>query len=186
VTSAAGVIATSEIFQVVGTHSERFDLPSFTTNNVGEGNSATVVARKNAFVAFDDTLPLIHTDTKCKGVYVTCYTPIFAEVGKSMDFVPAENTHSLSSTQYYNGTVGSVSSSLGQCSFTALMDDNISDTLVGLKDKIITIKFYPDRNRAPYTLTQGIMGMKRTFPVANQNQASITLSAENPSADFSS
>ncbi len=185
-TSAAGAIVASEIFQVVGTHAERFDLPSFSTNNVGDGNSADATAKKNAYVTFDDTLPAIHTGDVEKRVYVSFYTPIFAEVGKAMDFVPAENTHSLASTQYYNGTVGSVSSSLGQASFTALMDDNINDTLVGLKDKILTFKFFPDRNRAPYVLTQGIMGMKRTFPVADQNQADITISAEDPSADFSS
>lgn len=185
-TLATGAIATSEIFQVVGTHAERFDLPSFTTNNVGDGKSAEAVAKKNAYAKFDDTLPSIHTGDVPKGVYVSWYTPILAEVPKAMDFIPAENTHSLSSVQYYNGTVGSTSSSLGQCSFTALNDDNITDTLVGLKDKVVTTKFFPDRNRAPYILTQGIMGVKRTFPVGDQNQADCTISAENPSADFSS
>ncbi len=103
-----------------------------------------------------------------------------------MDFAPAENSHSLSSTQYYGGTVGSVSSSIGQASFNALMGDNVTDALVGLKDEILTFKFFPNRNKSPYILTQGIMGMSRTFPVDNQIQATITISAENLSAEYSS
>ena len=103
-----------------------------------------------------------------------------------MDFVPVENSHSTTSTQFYNGTIGSVSSTLGQGSFTALMTDNVTDSLVGNKDQVLTIRFYPDRNKTAYVLTQGKLGLARTFPVAGQNQASVTISAENASAEFSS
>lgn len=185
-TAAAGAIAANEIFQVQGTHVERYDLPTWNTNNIGEGESADDPSKENAYVEFADEIPAIHASAARKKVYISYYTPIFAEIQRAANFVPAENTHSLSSQEFYNGTVGSVSSSLGQSSFTAYMDDNISDVLVGLKDETLTFKFFPDRNKAPYILTQGIMGMSRSFPTSAQNQADVTISAENASADFTS
>jgi len=186
IASAAGVILAAEIFQVPGTHVERYDLPSFETNSIGEGRSASVPAKENAYVEFADALPAIHDSAALKKVWMSYYSPIFAQIQKAVDFVPAENTHTLSSQQYYDGTVGSVASSLGQASFTAYMNDNITDDLVGLKDENLTFKMFPDKNKLPYNVTQGIMGMGRTFPVDAQNQADITISAENATAGFSS
>ena len=184
-TAAAAAIESTEIFQVAGTHVERADLPSYTLNNIGDGDAAEDPAKENAYLEFADELPEIHASGTVKGVYISFYTPIFAQIQRAMDFVPAENAHSVSSTQYYDGTVASSSASLGQGSFTALMDDNVTDTLVGLRDEILTFKFFPDKNKSPYIITQGIMGMGRTFPVSDQNQAKITISAEKKSADFS-
>jgi hypothetical protein len=184
-TSAAAAIDSTEIFQVPGTHTERADLPTYTLNNIGNGDSADEPAKENAYLEFADALPEIHASGTAKKTYISFYTPIFAQIQRAMDFVPAENTHSVSSTQYYDGTVASSSASLGQASFTALMDDNITDTIVGLRDEILTFKFFPDKNKTPYIITQGVMGMSRSFPVSDQNQASITISAESKSADFS-
>lgn len=182
----AGVILASEIFQVVGTHTERFDFPTWTINPIGLGDSAPVTSKKNAFVELSSALDEIHDAAAAKRVYVSYNAPIFVEASKTLDFVPVENSHSVSSTQYYNGTIASVSSTLGQGSFTALMTDNITDTLVSNKDEILTIKFYPDRNKTPYILTQGKVGLARTFPVSGQNQASVTISSEVASSEFSS
>ena len=184
-TSTADAIDSTEIFQVPGTHTERADLPTYTLNNIGDGDAADEPAKENAYLEFADALPEIHASATAKKVYIAFYTPIFAQIQRAMDFVPAENTHSVSSTQYYDGTVASSSASLGQASFTALMDDNITDTIVGLRDEILTFKFFPDKNKTPYIITQGVMGMSRSFPVSDQNQASITISAESKSADFS-
>jgi len=186
VASAAAALADTDLFQVPGTHTERYDLPSFTSNNVGDGAAASVPAKENAYVMFADEIPAIHTSAAKKRVYAAFYTPIFAQIQRAVGFVPAENTHSLSSQQYYDGAVGSVASSLGQASFTAYMNDNITDALVALKDAVLTFKFFPDKNKLPYMITQGIMGMGRVFPVDAQNEASITISAENQTADFSS
>lgn len=184
--TAAAAFTDAEIFQVPGTHTERYDLPSFSSNNVGEGASAEVPAKENAFVVFADAIPAIHTAAAKKKVYIAYYSPIYAQIQRAVNFVPAENTHALSSQQYYDGAVGSVSSSLGQASFTAYMNDNITDALVALKDEVLTFKFFPDKNKLPYMITQGIMGMGRTFPVDAQNEAAVTISAENASADFTS
>ncbi len=190
--NASVVVSEDEIFQVVGTHAERFDYPMWNVNTLGEGDKASSVAKKNAYIEFDSALPMIHGSAaedpadSFKKAYIRYYVPIMVEASKSLDFVPAENSHSVSSTQIYNGTVGSVAESLGQASFTALMTDNITDALLQEQDEIITIKHYPDRNKTAYTLTQGVLGVKRTFPVADQNQAACTISAENKTVGFSS
>lgn len=187
ITNTAGAIASAEIFQVVGTHVERFDSPVWSVNAVGAGDSASAAAKKNAYIEFSSTIgDPIHTGSTYKKVYVAGYTPIFSEISNSVDFKPAENSHSLSSVQVYNGTIGSSSSSLGQAGFTAMLDDGVTDTLVANANQILTFKFYPNRSKVPYTLTQGILGIQRTFPVAAQIQAACTISAETQTANFSS
>jgi len=64
------------------------------------------------------------------------------------------------------------------------MTDNISGALLNEQDKVITVKFWPDRNKNPYVLTQGEIGVARTYPVANQNKADVTIAAENASVSF--
>ena len=185
-TGIAAVLTAAQIFQVVGTHVERYDYPDWSVFPLGKGIWADTTNEKYAHIKFSSAIPAIHTGSTYKHVYIQYYTPIFAEVTKTMDFVPAEDTHSVSSTEYYNGTIASKSSSLGQSAFTALMTNNVSDALLGQKNKVITVRFYPNRNSAPYILTQGTLGVSRTFPVANQNQASCTISAELASVDFES
>ena len=188
ITEAAAAISADEIFQVVGQHTERYDFPVWFTpiNTVGDGDAAAVSAKKNAYVELSSALDPIHASATYKQIYIRYYAPIFTELSKTLDFTPAENSHSVASTQYYNGTVGAVSTSLGQGGFTALMDDNVTDALVAEKDQVITVRHYPDRNKTPYTLTQGTIGLARSFPVADQNQATVTVSAETASAGFAS
>jgi hypothetical protein len=119
-------------------------------------------------------------------VYGQHYTPAFTDLGKTLDFVPVENSQSVSSTQYYNGSIASTSESIGQGSFTALLNDGTTDILVANKDTTLTVKFFPDRNKSPFILTQGVIGLSRSFPVADQNQADVTISAETVSAEFNS
>ncbi len=190
--NTSAVISADEIFQVVGTHTERYDYPMWTVNNLGDGDKASVAAKENANVTFNSALPMIHGATATdeadayKQVYIRYYSPIFTDASRAVDFVPAENSHSVSSTQVYNTTVGAVSQSLGQGGFTALLTDGVTDALLQEQDEIITIKHYPDRNNTAYTLTQGALGIKRTYPVADQNQAACTISAEVATAGFSS
>jgi hypothetical protein len=186
-------ISSDEIFQVVGTHAERFDYPGWTVNPIGDGINAATAAEKNAHIKFDSALPMIHGDTATdpaddyKKVYIRYYSPTFVEAQRAIDFVPVENTHSVTSTQVYgNKTIGSTSSSMGQGSFTAMLSDGVTDALLAEQDQIITVRFYPDKNNDPYILTQGTLGVKRTFPVADQNQAACTITGETVSANFSS
>ena len=164
--STAAAIASTEIFQVVGVHTERYDYPVWKElYSSGE-------------VEFVGALPLIHTGDLPKKVYASYYAPIFSEISLSSDFTAPEVTHSVSSTQIYNTTIGSTSQSLGQGSFTAYLGDGVSDALVREKNNNLWFKFTPDRYKSPYILTQGLLGISRTFPAGDNIQAACTISAE--------
>jgi len=182
----AAAIESTEIFQVVGTHTERYDSPIWSESNLGLGQSASVSAQTNAHVKFSSAIPTIHTGGVAKKVYMSYYSPIFSEQQKAYDFKPVENAHSVTSQQYYRGTIGSVSSTIGQGGFTALLDDGITDSLVSEKDSKLTVRFYSNINAAPYILTQGLLGLTRTYPADGQIQASVTITAEELSAEFQS
>jgi len=167
----AAPIATSEIFQVVGTHVERADYPLYDTN-YDEGS-----------VTFYSALPLIHTGDVPKAVQASYAAPIFADIALASDFVPPETSHSVTSTQVYGATLGSTSSSLGQGSFTARLQDGVTDGLVSLKNEFLWFKFYPDRYGSSYILAQGKLGVARTFPAGDSIQAACTISAESDSVE---
>lgn len=180
------VIASTEIFQN-GNYTERFDFPTWAENNVGLGETSEVAAQKNAFVRFDTVLAQPHTGDLTKGVYIEYYAPEFSDLAKTSDFVPVENSSSVSSVQTYgNKTIGSSAISIGSGGFKILLNDGITDGILALKDQVVTIKYFSDQDKSAYSLTQGTLSMKRTYPVAGQNAADVTIAAENITADFSS
>lgn len=164
VTSA--VVTAAEVFQVPGTHLERSDTPAVNSVNYFAG-SVTLVA----------ALPKIHTGTVAKKVCASYSTPIFADVPKGFDFVPPETTYSVSSTPFYGGTEGSTSSSLGQGSFSAILENGVSDSLLAMAGQNLWFKFFPDRASSRYLACQGILGIARTFPAGSSIQAKCTISA---------
>lgn len=169
--SVSAVVQSTEIKAVPGLHVELSDFPIYTVKPVtGE-------------VIFANELPLIHTGDLPKQVYVSGFTPSFAEVTNGSDWVPSEITHSINSTQVYGGAVGSSSSSLGQASFSAILKDGITDNILNVVDDTIWVRFKQDRNRIPYQLTQGKLGLARSFPADGNVQASFTLSSENKTTD---
>ena len=164
-TSAAGAVAASEIYQVVGLHTERADFPLWDTNY--DAGSVT----------FLSALPEIHTGVIPKKVYASYASPIFADVALASDFVPPETSHSVTSTQVYGTTLGSTASTLGQGTFTAYLTDGVADPLVTLKNQNLWFKFFPDRYASAYLLAQGKLGISRTFPAGDNIQAACTISA---------
>jgi hypothetical protein len=177
--TASAVVASTEIFQVPGTNQERYDYPVWSENPL-EGK-----------ITFAAALPVIHgtavgTATATKAVYIKAATPIFAEISRARDWVPAETSNSVNSEQYYDSTVGSFSSSLGQASFTASLNDGVTDALLAKKGTNLLFKFSPDKNKVPYQLTQGILGVSRTFAAGANPTASFTVSASQASVDFAS
>lgn len=167
----AAAVDSDEIFDVPGTHQERSDYP------VWDEDWA------NGKVAFAAACPLIHTGALPRAVYAAYYTPIYSEVPNVSDFVPAETTHSVTSTQIYGGTIGATQSTLGQGSFTTRLMTGVADNLLGNKNKTLWFKFMPDRYRDEYILTQGILGVARTFPAGSAIQAACTISADTASID---
>jgi hypothetical protein len=162
---SAALVTAAEIFTVVGTHTERADYPLFDINY--SAGSVTFLA----------ALPEIHTGPVPKRVYASFAAPIFSDVQLASDFVPPETTHSLTSVQVYGSTLGSTASTLNQGSFTAYLQDGVADGLVQLKNQDLWFKFFPDRYKSPYLLTQGKLGVSRTFPAGDSIQAACTISA---------
>lgn len=167
-------ISASEIYQVVGTHRERYDYPVWSENPI------------SGKISFAAALPLIHTGSVTKKVFARVATPLFAEIPRAKDWKPAESTNSVSSEQYYDGTLGSVSSSLGQAGFSVALNDGVSDALLAKQGQNLLFKFMPDKNKPAYQITQGILGVARTFNVGANPQASATISASQASVDFPS
>ena len=172
-TSAAAVVQAGEIFAVPGLHTERADYPVFELD----------YARGR--VAFATPLPKVHTGGVAKLVYIKGATPLFTAIPQTSDWVPAESTYSINSTSTYDGAVGSSSSSLGQASFTALLKDGITDAVLAKKGQRLWFEFRPDRDKSlPKQLTQGILGVSRTFPAGGGNfSASCTVTPNVESLD---
>lgn len=182
--ASAAVVAEAEIFQTIGTHTERYDYPTWSVNNVGEGAAANDSDQTYAHVIFASATGANHTGPIARKVYIQYYEPTLSEVTRVLDFVPPETSYSVTSKQFYQGTVATSSSSLGQGTFTALLADGVSDSLVGDKGEVLTFKFFPDKDKAPYVLCQGTLGIARSFPVADQIQASCTITSEVGAAEF--
>jgi len=178
--AATAVIDTDEIKQVVGTHCERYDYPTWEEkrSNVESG------VLGYAGVLFASALPLIHSELSPvsampKKVYAQYYEPSFTDISKAENFVPPETSYSVSSKQIYQKTLGSSTSSLRQGSFTAYLEDGISDGLLLLAGENLWFRFYQDANNStPYVLAQGILGIGRQFPAGDQISAACTISAE--------
>lgn len=172
-TEAAAVVSASEIFTVVGLHVERSDYPVYQLD----------YARSE--VTFSEALPAIHTGTIPKRVYIKGSTPLFAPIPNTRDWAPAESTYSIQSVETYDGPIGSSQASLQQASFVATLRDGITDGFLAQKGKNIWIEFRPDRDRTlPRQLTQGILGVSRTFPAGGgQFEANCTLTPTVESVD---
>jgi len=173
-TSAAAVVTSNQIFQTINLHLEKADFPVFEVDNF------------TGTISFNQALPLIHTGLLPKGVSASYASPIFVEQNFANDFVPAETTHSVSSTQVYGATVGSSSSSLGQSSFTAILKDGITDDIVSKKNNTLFFRYYQDKFKLAHILTQGKLGVSRTFGAADNPQVSCTISAAKASVERTS
>lgn len=160
----SGVVTAGEVFAVPGLHVERADYPVYQLNYAtGE-------------VTFADALPLIHTGGVAKKVYIKGSTPLFAPIPQTSDWVPAESTYSINTTDTYDGPVGNASGSLGQASFTAQLKDGITDGFLAKKGENIWVEFRPDRDKSvPKQLTQGVLGVSRSNPASGKPSASCTL-----------
>lgn len=183
--AATAVISADEIKQVVGTHCERYDYPTWEQKRA----NVTGGVIGNAGVLFASALPLIHSEASpvagvAKQVYAQYYEPSFTDISKCENFIPPETSYSVSSKQIYGRTLGSSSSSLGQGSFTAFLEDGISDGLLSLKGQNLWFKFFQDANNStPYILTQGTLGIGRSFPAGDHVSAACTVSAETEAED---
>jgi hypothetical protein len=162
----AAAITAAEIFAVPGVHRELALYPVWDVDYLsGE-------------ITFASALPASHTDSAAKGVYASYATPSFADVAIASDFRPPENSYSVSSTQVYGRTLGSSSQSLSAGEFTAYLNDGITDPLVGLAGEMLWFKFFPNQYASSYIMSQGQLGIVRTFPAGDNISAACTIAAE--------
>jgi hypothetical protein len=159
-------ITAAQIFQAPGTHAEYANLPLYS------------VDYENGKVVMESALPLIHTGPVARKTFASYSIAAFSAVPKVKDFKPAEESASVSSESYYGGVIASSSTSLGQASFKAFLDDGITDPLLALKGEDLWFRFYPDRLKAPYHAFQGLFTVSRTFPVDAQISADCQVSVE--------
>jgi hypothetical protein len=177
--NSSAIFTTSEIKQTQGDTQERWDYPSWNQKRVNvEGG-----VMDYAGVEFVAALPATHTGPIPKAVYAEYYTPEFAELPKATDFVPAETTNSVTSTQVYNDTIGASSSALNQSTFTFYPGDGITDAIFKEKNANLFFKFKQNRLNDPYILQQGIFGITRTFPAGDSISVAATVSAEVAAVD---
>jgi len=175
--SAAAVDA-DEIFQVPNSHRERYDYPTWSIDY----SSVASLVLGAAGITFDVALMKAHTGVVPKRVYARYYTPIFAAIPKVADFVPAENSHSVNSQEIYGGAIAASSTSVGQGSFTAFLENNIDDAMLQYKDEVLWFKYLQDRTVATrYILTQGKLGVTRANPAGDSISAACTISPESAS-----
>ncbi len=170
-------ITANEIYQVPGTHQERYDNPLWEVNYTNVLNGSLGYAG----IEFLAALPAIHTGSAVKDVYVSWYTPVFQEVVDAYDWVPPQNTISINSTEVYGRVKGAKSQSLGAGSFSAHLRDGVSDNILKQRDSLVWFRFYPNRLNAPYQLAQGYMAPTQEFPPGGNIAANFTVAAETQS-----
>ena len=159
----AAAIDADEIKQVPGTHTEWYNYPAYRIDRSRVTNNILGLAG----IDFLSALPLSHTGGVPKKVYVEYYEPVFAEIPDTYDFVRPANSYSVSSSQVYGGTKGASSTSLGQGSFGAHLNDGVTDNILAQEGANLWFKFQPDRLLTPYVLCQGILGFAETYPADN-------------------
>lgn len=189
---ASAVIDADEIFQDANNHTEYADYPIADVWNIGKGDRATVAAEKNAHVKFNEAFPAAHTGAVPKRVYLKYYTPSLTTLPKVVDYKASEVGVSKSSEAMYEGSgvsgaIGSMKAdSVGDASFVMFANDGITDSIVAERNEIVTVKFFPNANKAPYMLTQGMLGFERDFPAGEQNKINLTVYCEKESVEFAS
>lgn len=189
---ASAVIDETEIYQDMGDHAEYADYPTPEISNMGDGSYATASSQVNAYVKFNAAFPLSHTGPAAKRVYVKYYTPTLSDLLRTVDFVPAETGITKTSQTTYEGSgvsgaIGSMKAdTITDASFTVFAGDAITDAILREKNQYVTVKWFPDASKTPYLLTQGLLGVVRSFPAGNQNKITCTVYAEKASVEFSS
>lgn len=180
--TASAAITTSEIKQE-GQYTERSDYPVFDVDSTGRGMQATAAGTQNANVKFSSALDTRHTGDVTKGVYGQYYVPSFARLTRVENFSPASNSHSISSTDTFDGPVGSKSTSLGQSSFSIRLKDGVNDLVLTQQDKNVLFKLFPDENASAHHITQGYLGISQSYD-SSSSTASCTITPELPSVRF--
>ena len=175
----AAVVTASEIVQIPGSSREMALFPVWEEKRI----RVTSGIQGYAGVTFASELAAIHsedsgTTVATKLVYASYYTPTFAQIPKASDFVRPANSHSVSSTEYYGGAMGTRSTSIGQGSFTAYTS-TLNEGFLQFEGQELWFKFRNDRLvTLPCVYCQGVLGVAETFPADGTIEISATISSQ--------
>jgi hypothetical protein len=166
-TKADAPVTADQIHQVPNVNREESNYPLYEVDHY------------SGKIHFYQALNGSHTSGAAKNVYASYAVPVFAQVGRSKDFKPPRNSHSVSSEQLYDErTLGSTSRSIQQGSFTAYLEDGVSDGLAQNDGQTLWFKFFPDQYRGAYLMAQGTLGLDMSYPANGNIMAACTISAE--------
>lgn len=98
--------------------------------------------------------------------------------------MPASVTASSASSQHYGGIDTSFSTSLSDASFTAKLDDGVSDLVLSARGKNKTFRFYPDRDSTKCVMTQGYVTASVAYPVDGPMIATFAVSPSQKSVEY--
>jgi hypothetical protein len=177
--SAAAAVDPDEVFQVPDTHREMALFPTWEEERI----RVTAGAIGYAGPTFAAALNVIHSDnagvaTATKKVYASYYTPSFAMIAKTSDFVRPAESYSVNSTEYYGGAKASRSTSIGQGSFKAL-SNTLNEGFMQYEGQDLWFRFKNDRLLTlPCVYCQGVLGVSETFQTDGGIEVSATISAE--------
>ena len=175
----SAVITDAEIKQKPGLYTEMSLSPTWNIQYTSVSSGALGYAG----VTFDAAMPEIHSDNTgtakaTKKVYASYCTPVFSMISKTSDFKRPANSKSISSTEYYGGAKGKVSTSLGAGSFKVL-SETLGEGLLSYEGQKLWFKFYPDRlDTDVYVIAQGYLGITETFDTDGSFTADCVIAAE--------
>lgn len=172
--TTAAVVSASEISQINGLSQEQSGFPVNTPDYLG------------GKITFAAALPLIHTGSVAKKVYVRVATPIFVEIPNAKDWVPSKESLSIQSTAYYDGSIGSSSSSIGAATVSVAFETGVTDALLQKEGQNLLWMFKPSRHGTAYQLTQGPFSIAQTFGVKSAPTGTITIAAQQATRNFAS
>ena len=170
--TASSVLTANEIYRVSNLHREEANYPAYTLDQ-GEG-----------VVEFATALPLIHTGGLPKKVYIAGYTPLFAPIPRCSDWSPAGSSISPQTVDTYDGTFSAgATTTLNSASFTAILDNGISDPIIEKVGQVLWFEYRPDRDQSfPKQLTIGRLATTWTQEASGGKvQANFTVAPESES-----
>jgi hypothetical protein len=179
--NVAAPITSDDIKMIVNVHRELYNNPIWDVEAFDVENG--VIGK--AGVKYRTALPGIHSDDagvtiESKEIWVNAYEPQFGEVPEADAFVRPAESHTVTSTQVYGGTIGALSKALNQGSFTVYLQDGITDNILSFEGRNLFFKFKADRLKSEYVLCQGVLGLVEAFPAGDNISAAATISSNKP------
>jgi hypothetical protein len=171
--STAAVILASEIQSTPGTHREEAANPTPITRFSRETNHALGYCG----VSFLEALPLIHTGSVTKGIWMKGYEASFSEWPDVRGFFGTDETGSLASEPFYRRAIGSVDKTLNAGAFEWGVGNPVTDAQLEAIGREVWFKFLPDSLQTAAIIVQGYVFGTPPNPATGVNVSSMSVLA---------